>query len=283
MKKQNVTWPFQSTPSVRGETVPGQPAIIDYASNPPRDDWDEPEKSENSGRSENGNRFEFGDRRPSRRVLLVEDQPIVSQGIAELINEEEDLEVCSIAPDAVGALQQVKSLLPDVVVLELALAGRGGLELIKEIKVRYPQQLILVLSGLDEATYALRALRAGACGYVMKKEPLEVFFTALRQVLKGGIHLSDHIQKRTLQRLFPGQPTRLQDPLEELSDRELEVFHMIGQGKPTREIARQLFLSPKTIESHRMSIKTKLNLKSATELVRYAIRADQAAQVATPA
>jgi DNA-binding NarL/FixJ family response regulator len=210
-----------------------------------------------------------------RRVLLVEDHPIVSRALAELINHEPDLEVCGIASDYHSALQKVDSLGPDLVLLDITLQGRGGLELLKDIKGQHPKQLVLILSMHDESLYAARAIRAGASGYIMKHEATESMITAIRCVLTGQIHLSERMERRIMQRFAHAGPGSTLDPLEALTDRELEIFRLIGQGKGTREIARLLCLSAKTIESHRSHIKDKLGLNSATELVQHAIQTER--------
>jgi DNA-binding NarL/FixJ family response regulator len=206
------------------------------------------------------------------RILLVDDHPIVRQGLAEMIDHEKDLAVCGTAEDLHQALEQINTLKPDLVVLDISLKGSNGIEVLKNIKVRYPKLLVLMLSMHDESLYAVRALRAGAAGYIMKQEATEKVLTAIRQVLRGEIYLSEKMEKKMMQQLVGGRTARTGSPLEDLSDRELEVFNLIGQGHGTRQIAEQLHLSIKTIESHRAHIKEKLNLKNATELVQHAIQ-----------
>src|SRR5437868_10760832 len=205
-------------------------------------------------------------------VLLVDDHPIVRQGLAELIDHEKDLSVCGMADDMHHALDQIIALSPDLVVVDISLKGGNGIELLKNIKVRYPRQPVLMLSMHDESLYAVRALRAGAAGYIMKQEATERVLTAIRQVLVGEIYLSEKMEKKMMQQLVGGRTARTGSPIEDLSDRELEVFGLIGQGHGTRQIAEELHLSIKTIESHRAHIKEKLNLKNATELVQHAIQ-----------
>src|SRR5438552_15692469 len=163
-------------------------------------------------------------------------------------------------------------LKPDLVVVDISLRGSNGIELLKNIKVRYPRMLVLMLSMHDESLYAIRALRAGAAGYIVKHEATEKVLTAIRQVINGEIYLSERMEKKMMQQLVGGRAARTGSPLEDLSDRELEVFNLIGQGHGTRQIAEELHLSIKTIESHRAHIKEKLNLKNATELVQQAIQ-----------
>ena len=206
-----------------------------------------------------------------RRVLLVDDHPIVRQGLSEMVNHEDDLTVCATAEDMNQALDQIEQLKPDLVVLDISLKGCNGIELLKDIKSRHPKLVVLMLSMHDETLYALRALRAGAAGYVMKQEPAEVVVASMRRVLNGEIALSENVEKRMMKQLVGGRAARTGSPLEDLSDRELEVFRLIGKGSSTRNIAEELHLSIKTIESHRTHIKQKLNLKNAVELVQHAI------------
>jgi DNA-binding NarL/FixJ family response regulator len=205
-------------------------------------------------------------------VFLVDDHPIVRQGLAELIDHEKNLGVCGTAEDIHKALDQISALSPDLVIVDISLKGSNGIELLKNIKVRYPRQAVLMLSMHDESLYAVRALRAGASGYIMKQEATEKVLTAIRKVLNGEIYLSERMEKKMIHQLVGGRAARTGSPLEDLSDRELEVFNLIGQGHGTRQIAEELHLSIKTIESHRAHIKEKLNLKNATELVQHAIQ-----------
>jgi DNA-binding NarL/FixJ family response regulator len=206
------------------------------------------------------------------RILLVDDHPIVRQGLAELIDNQKDLMVCATAEEVHQALDQIAVLVPDLVVVDISLKTSNGIELLKDIKVRHPKLRVLMLSMHDETLYAVRALRAGASGYIMKQEATENVLTAIRQVLAGEIYLSERMEKKMMQQLVGGRSARTGSPLEDLSDRELEVFNLIGQGHGTRQIAEELHLSIKTIESHRAHIKEKLKLKNATELVQHAIQ-----------
>ncbi len=217
-----------------------------------------------------------GPKKTKRRVLLVDDHPIVREGLTEMINHEEDLTVCGTAEEMNQALDHIEKLKPDVVVLDISLKGSNGIEVLKNIKVRYPKLLVLVLSMHDETLYALRALRAGAAGYIMKQEPAERVLASVRQVLNGEISLSENMEKKMMKQLVGGRAARTGSPLEDLSDRELEVFRLIGKGYSTRQIAEELHLSIKTIESHRAHIKEKLNLKNAMELVQHAIQWQEA-------
>jgi DNA-binding NarL/FixJ family response regulator len=206
------------------------------------------------------------------RILLVDDHPIVRQGLAEMIDHQKDLMVCGTADDLHKALDQITALQPDLVIVDISLKSSNGIELLKNIKIRHPKMLVLMLSMHDETLYAVRALRAGAAGYIMKQEAIDHVLTAIRHVVAGDIYLSERMEKKMMQQLVGGRAARTGSPLEDLSDRELEVFNLIGQGHGTRQIAEELHLSIKTIESHRAHIKEKLNLKNATELVQHAIQ-----------
>jgi len=206
------------------------------------------------------------------RVLLVDDHPIVRQGLARLISQEEDLDVCGEAGDVPGAIQAVNDLHPDIVVADLSLNEGSGIDLIKTLRTQSPEIPILVLTMHEESFYAERALRAGARGYLTKQEASEKILTAVRQVVRGELYVSDRLSPKLLQRLITGAPDS-DDPLvSRLSDRELQVFLLIGEGRGTQEIADQLNLSVKTIETYRAHLKEKLDLKDARELVQYAIR-----------
>jgi DNA-binding NarL/FixJ family response regulator len=206
------------------------------------------------------------------RVYLVDDHPIIQQALADMLNHEGDLEVCGTSRVAAVALQQIEILKPELVILDLALAGSDGIELLKEIRVRRPKQRVLMLSMHDESLYAFRALRAGAVGFIMKAEATEKLLGAIRQVLKGGVYLSERMQKRIVRQAGSDQGTPWKEPLDRLSDRELEILRLIGQALGTRQIAASLHLSVKTVESHRAHLKEKLNLRSGADLVQYAIR-----------
>ncbi len=206
------------------------------------------------------------------KIVIVDDHPIVRQGLAELINHEGDLVVCSQAEDAHKAMQAIRSLNPDMVVVDISLKETSGMELIKDISVQYPNLSILALSMHDESLYAERALRAGAKGYIMKAEATENVVTAIRKVLSGQIYLSDRMTAKLIHKLVGGKTEVGVSVIDSLSDRELEVFHLIGQGYGTRQIGEKLHLSVKTIETYRAHIKEKLNLADAAELLQYAIQ-----------
>ena len=205
-------------------------------------------------------------------ILIVDDHPIVRQGLAELINHEEDLAVCGQAEDAHQAMKAVKELKPDMAIVDISLKETSGMELIKDIKAQYPNLPILALSMHDESLYAERALRAGARGYIMKAEATEKVILAVRKILSGQIYISEKMASKMMQKLVGGSTEISTSPVERLSDRELEVFQLIGKGFGTRQISERLYLSIKTIETYRAHIKEKLNLSDAAELLQYAIQ-----------
>ena len=207
---------------------------------------------------------------PKCKVFLVDDHPIVRQGLALFIEREPDLMVCGEAEDATSALQAIRESSPDFVILDISLNGPDGLELLKTLRVRYPNLPALVLSMHDESVYAERALRAGANGYIMKQEAADKVITAIRHILGGDVYLSDRLTKQMLQQFVNGTISP-RDPLAKLSDRELEVFRLIGAGHGTRQIADELHVSTKTVESYQAHIKEKLALRNARELVQYAV------------
>ena len=207
---------------------------------------------------------------PKCKVFLVDDHPIVRQGLALFIEREPDLMVCGEAEDATSALQAIRDAAPDFVILDISLNGPDGLELLKTLRVRYPNLPALVLSMHDESVYAERALRAGASGYIMKQEAADKVITAIRHILGGDVYLSDNLTKRMLQQFVNGSISP-RDPLAKLSDRELEVFRLIGAGHGTRQIADELHVSTKTVESYQAHIKEKLALRNARELVQHAV------------
>jgi DNA-binding NarL/FixJ family response regulator len=205
------------------------------------------------------------------RVLLVDDHPIVRQGLALLIEREPDLLVCGEADGAHSAFQAIATLQPDIVILDISLAGPDGLDVLKEIRCKSGTLPVLILSMHDETIYAERAMRAGANGYIMKQEATEKVLVAIRRILHGDVYLSDRLTNTMLQQFMHGTPGAKGSPLVNLTDRELEVFRLIGEGHGTRQIADQLHLSVKTIESYQAHIKEKLALRNARELVQHAI------------
>ena len=207
-----------------------------------------------------------------KHILIVDDHPMMRQGLAQLINNEPDLSVAWEADNAGQALEVISTQGPDLVIADISLPDKNGLELIKDIHVLRPGVPILVVSMHDETLYAERVLRAGGRGYIMKQEGGKKLMEALRQVLGGQIYVSEKISARILEMFSAGRSKTSESPMGRLSDREFEVFRLIGEGKGTREIANKLHLSVKTVEVHRANIKEKLNLKTATDLVRQAVR-----------
>lgn len=201
------------------------------------------------------------------RVYLVDDHAMFREGLRQLIEREPDLMVCGDAPNAAEALVGIRNTHPDVVLLDISLSETSGLDFIKDIKAEFHELSILVVSMHDETLYAERTLRAGAMGYVMKHEPAKTVKAAIRKVLRGNLYLSEKISTEILQRVLRGDVDKPKTPLETLSDRELEVFRMLGQGMAPRQIAAELNLTPATINSFRNRIKEKLQFKSATELL----------------
>ena len=204
------------------------------------------------------------------RILIVDDHAIVRFGIAQVINRQTDMTVCGEEENASKALDAISALKPDLVIADISLKDSSGLELMRNIKAQYPRLPVLVVSGHDESIYAEIAFRAGALGYLMKEEALEKILTAIRRVLSGAVYVSDAMAARLLQQQIRGQSDINESPAKSLSDREMEVFRLIGQWKKTRDIAAELHLSIKTIEYYREQIKRKLNLKDAAELTQYA-------------
>ena len=206
------------------------------------------------------------------KVLVVDDHPIVRQGLTLLINRESYLTVCGEAEDARTATQSVAMAQPDILVVDISLNGPDGLDLLKSVRTRYPDLPVLILSMHDESIYAERALRAGAQGYIMKQEATEKVLVALRRILSNEIYVSERIAKRMLQRYIGSPNSGRPSSIADLTDRELEVFRLIGEGHATRQIAEELHISVKTVESYQAHIKEKLSLRSARELVQHAIQ-----------
>jgi DNA-binding NarL/FixJ family response regulator len=207
-----------------------------------------------------------------KKILVVDDHPIVRQGLALLINREPDLVVCGEAEEAMGAMQVLASARPDVLIVDISLNGPDGLDLLKNIRITHPALPVLILSMHEESIYAERALRAGANGYIMKQEATDKVLVAVRRILSGEIYVSDHIADKMLKRYITGSGTLRNSSIADLSDRELEVFRLIGVGHGTRQIAEELHLSIKTVESYQAHIKEKLSLRSARELMQHAIQ-----------
>ena len=205
------------------------------------------------------------------RVIIVDDHPIFRMGMGELLNQEDDFDVCGLAEDIASARKIIAEQSPDLAIIDITLAGDNGLDLVKEISARKQSLSVLVLSMHDEQVWAERAIRAGAKGYIMKKEASENVISALRNIREGKIHVSAIIMERLLDRLQlqPDKPTA--PTVERLTDRELEVFRLIGAGLSTREIAEQMKLGVKTIGTYRDRVKQKLEIKTAAELIRRAV------------
>ena len=207
-----------------------------------------------------------------RRVLLIDDHPFMRAGLAQLINAQSDLVVCGEAGNPVDAFQNLARIKPELVLSDLTMPGRSGLEFIKDLKAALPDLTVLVVSMHDEVVFAERALRAGARGYIMKEAGGENLLAAIRQVLRGEVYVSPRMSSQILNSLSTRRPRGSTSPIGQLTDREFEVFQMIGQGKSTRDIAEQLHLSSKTVDVHRSHLKEKLGLKDATALIRHAVR-----------
>jgi DNA-binding NarL/FixJ family response regulator len=224
-------------------------------------------KREAAARSNSNNQRDL-----KRRVLIVDDHPLMRQGLAQLINQQTDLMVCGEAEDVPGALEQTANLKPDVVIVDLSLKGSDGIELIGILHSRHAQIPLLVLSMHDETLYAERALKAGAWGYIMKQEATNQVLNALRRVMLGEIHVSQAVSRKIMQGMVGGSGISERSPVERLSNRELEVFRKIGAGTATRQIAAELHLSVKTVETYCAHIKKKWQLRSQRELVQRAIQ-----------
>jgi DNA-binding NarL/FixJ family response regulator len=206
-----------------------------------------------------------------RRVLIVDDHPIVRRGLSSLLGDEANVVVCGEAEDVEDAMDLVDSTHPELVVVDISLKTGSGLRLLSEMKARFPNVKTLVWSMFDEKLYAERALRAGALGYINKRESIDHVVDAVNRVLDGEIYLSEPMTRGLLERVSGGGDLHA-DPVGRLSNRELEVFELIGRGNTTQEIARSLHLSPKTVEAHRERIKLKLDLRNAAELNQRAVQ-----------
>jgi DNA-binding NarL/FixJ family response regulator len=208
----------------------------------------------------------------SIRIMIVDDHPLVRQGLVGLISSEADLEICGEASGVAEAQELAQAKTPDVAIVDLTLKDGSGIALLKEFKEQYPDMKLLVLSMHDEVLFAERALRAGAVGYVSKDKASRTIVQAVRAVMAGQVHLSQRMTQRMMQRAVGMKSDPMRSPIERLTDREIEIFEMIGQGMTTRGIAGKLELSPKTIETHREHIKEKLELKNTTELTKHAVQ-----------
>jgi len=209
---------------------------------------------------------------PHKRILIVDDHPMMRTGLAQLIDSEDDLKVCVEADNAGQAITAVAKQKFDLALVDISLPDKNGLELIKDLRTLNPDLPILVVSMHDELIYAERVLRAGARGYIMKQEGGQKFLQAIRRVLAGQVFVSEKMSARILENFSGNRTEKTDSPVSRLSDREFEVFQLISQGIRTSDIATRLHLSVKTVEVHRANIKQKLNLSTATDLVRFAVR-----------
>ncbi len=208
----------------------------------------------------------------AKRILIVDDHPMMRNGLAQLIDNEPDLKAIAEADTARQAIEAATRQKFDLALLDLSLPDKNGLELIKDLRVLQPELPLLVVSMHDEMIYAERVLRAGARGYIMKQEGGQKFLRAIRQVLSGQVYVSEKMAARILETFSGRSAAGSTSPVSQLSDREFEVYQLIGQGVSTRDIAERLHISAKTVEVHRANIKHKLHLKTASELVRHAVR-----------
>lgn len=207
-----------------------------------------------------------------RRVLLVDDHPMTREGLAAIINRQDDLEVCGEASNPAEAMSELSKAKPDLMVTDMTMPGRSGVEFIKDVHALLPDLPVLVLSMHDEMLYAERALRAGARGYLMKDAGSAKVLEVIRLILSGQSYVSPQMSARLLDAMTGRRPRGSTSPIEKLSDREFEVFRLLGSGKSTKEIAQALNLSPKTVDVHRGRIKEKLQLKDAPSLIHHAVR-----------
>jgi DNA-binding NarL/FixJ family response regulator len=209
-----------------------------------------------------------------KTVFIVDDHPLLRQGLALLVNREPDLAVCGEAEEAQTAMKEIAAKKPDILIADISLNGPDGLDLLKNLRTLYPNLPVLILSMHDESIYAERALRARANGYIMKAEATEKVLVAVRRILGGDIYLSDRMANKLLHQYISGASADVNSRLSALSDRELEVFRLIGEGRSTRQIAEKLHLSVKTVETYQAHIKDKLSLHSGRELVQHAIQSN---------
>jgi DNA-binding NarL/FixJ family response regulator len=210
------------------------------------------------------------------RVFIVDDHPLVREGLANLINEQDDLVVCGEAEDSAEAIVELATARADVALIDISLKNESGLELVKNLKVQFPSVALIVLSMHDEALYAERALRAGARGYVMKRETTKSVLASIRQVLRGGIYVSERVVNRITARSGSSRKAAASSPVERLSDRELEIFRLLGEGRSPSQIASDLNLSLKTVQAYCARAKEKFGVTSLTELLRAALRWEDA-------
>lgn len=210
--------------------------------------------------------------RTQGRIFVVEDHPIYRLGLTRLIDAEEDLKVCGYASSAAHALEALRNTAADIVIVDISLPRTNGLELVKHLRAEHPKVPLLVLSAHDERIYAMRCLRAGASGYLMKSSADEALTTALRKILEGGVAVSEKLGVQFIDKMAHRPSDPEMELLDKLSDRELEILQLVGSGKSTQEVADLLHLSVKTVESHRLHLKEKLGLPDAPSLLRYAVQ-----------
>jgi len=213
------------------------------------------------------------------RLFIVDDHPLVREGLANLINGQDDLFVCGEAEDSAEAIAAIMQARPDVALIDISLKNESGLELVKTLGSQFPLVALIVLSMHDEALYAERALRAGARGYVMKRETSKSVLASIRRVLEGGVYVSERVVNRMANRLRSSRAAAVSSPVERLSDRELEIFRLLGQGRTPSQIAGDLNLSLKTIQAYCSRAKQKFGVASLTELLRAAIRWEDASHI----
>lgn len=209
---------------------------------------------------------------PRKRILIVDDHPFMRAGIAQLLEKQPDLQVSGEAGDSAGAMRLLSRVPVDLILTDITMPGRSGLEFIKDVQALHPQLPMLVVSMHDEMIYAERVLRAGARGYIMKEAGGENLLAAIRQILAGQAYVSARVSAQILDHVSGRRPRGSSSPIQKLTDREFEIFQLVGHGKSTRDIAKQLGLSPKTVDVHRANIREKLNIKDVTALVRHAVR-----------
>lgn len=210
--------------------------------------------------------------KPKSKLVLIDDHPLVREWLTNLIHQQPDLMVCGEAESAPAAMEVIAASKPDVAIVDISLKDSSGIELIKDIKAAHPRVAVIVLSMHDERLYAERALRAGARGYIMKRETTKKVIACIRHVLEGKLYVSDQLASLLAEKFVDGSAMAVQFPVEQLSDRELEVFQMLGEGQETRQIAESLHVSMKTVQAYCARIKEKLKLANATELLREAVR-----------
>jgi DNA-binding NarL/FixJ family response regulator len=208
-----------------------------------------------------------------KKILLVEDHPLMREGLRGTINREPDLVVCGEAENAHQALEAFQRLAPDLVLVDITLPGKSGLELVKDLKAIHPRAVLLAISMHDESLYAERMLRAGASGYITKHQPPDELVKAIRQVLDNHVYVSEEVSESLLRR-FSAKAQANQSPMEILTDREFEIFQLLGEGKSPKEIAGQLHIAGKTVAVHGANIRQKLNLRSTAQLIRFAVQSE---------